>query len=99
MSGKPERTTGNHDLLDGGDAQLLDGDGRSSALVVGPLSEPEREQIARAAQRAGVGLLSCPTITAALARLRKGQGTLSVLVAPQIDLGRMVEAVRDQAEL
>ena len=113
MSGKPDEgsevTINTHDLLDGpdadgsaengGESQLQAANAKSSALVVGPLFEQEREQISRAAARADVALLSCPTISSALARLRKGQGTLAVLVAPQVDLARFVEAVRDQGEL
>jgi hypothetical protein len=113
MSGKrdegSEVTTSAHDLLDGpdanrsgengGDSQLQEAETKSSALVVGPLFEQEREQIARAAARAHVALLSCPTISSALARLRKGQGTLAVLVAPQVDLARFVDVVRDDGEL
>lgn len=71
----------------------------SSALVVGPLSEQEHEQIARAAARAGVSLLSCPSISTALARLRNGKGTLGVVVAPQVELAKLVDAVREEAEL
>jgi hypothetical protein len=71
----------------------------ASALVVGLLSEPEHEQLARAASRAGVSLVSCPSIATALARLRHGKGTLGVVVAPQIELARLVDAVRDDAEL
>lgn len=71
----------------------------SSALVVGPLSEQEHEQIARAAARAGVTLLSCPSISTALARLRNGKGTLGVVVTPQVELAKLVDAVREEAEL
>ena len=67
--------------------------------MVGSLSEQEHEQITRAAARAGVSLLSCPSISTALARLRHGTGTLGVVVAPQVDLAKLVDAVREEAEL
>jgi hypothetical protein len=70
-----------------------------SALVVGPLSEQDHDQLVRAAARAGVSLLACPSISTALARLRNGKGTLAVVVAPQVELVKLVDAVREEAEL
>ncbi|HMI91512.1 MAG TPA: PilZ domain-containing protein, partial [Polyangiales bacterium] len=62
-------------------------------------SEQEHEQLARAAARVGVSLLTCTSIPNAIARLRHGKGTLGVIVAPQIELAKLVDAVREEAEL
>jgi len=79
---------------------LLKEEGKMSVLLVGVFSDAEREDVQRAAARAGIGLHFALSPTSALTRLRTGRQTpMCVLAARGFDLRRFIDAVRDEAEL
>jgi len=71
-----------------------------SVFLVGSFSDLDREEFQRAAFRAELTTHASPNLSHALTRLRAGRETpLCVLAAPNVDIKRLVDAVRDEAEL
>jgi len=71
-----------------------------NALLVGDFNDIEREQIAKAAARAGTTTVFCPSVSKGLQRMRSGHELPTcVLVSGDADVKQLVEGIRDEAGL
>lgn len=71
-----------------------------NTLVIGDFKDAERDQLAKAAARAEVPALFCPSVAKAMPRMRSAQERpLCVLVSGDADVKQLVDGVRDEVEL